>query len=308
MEKFILCVDDNPLLISEERASLGEIPGHQVLVASTNDKALDLLRRYGDRVKLVIQDMTRPPGKCLPSRDLVLVPAAGAQRLAANAGLVFFDRYLAEEAGDRPCIFHTSWVDPDIAEQINCRPGAHYLPRSDSYDELLMVVRVLLEPKGNVDNEGLSPSPVVIADATLVNAELLARLAHNPDDIYGLAPRTFEKLVARLFEDLGYEVELTPEKGDGGLDVRAIRKDEAGPLLYIVECKRYGPEKRVDVGIARSVYGVKVATGANVAVLATTSFFTKGAKDFQRAVGFGLSLKDFSDLKAWLGKYRTAET
>lgn len=139
-----------------------------------------------------------------------------------------------------------------------------------------------------------------------VNEELVKHLAANPQALHSLDPRRFEELVGELFRDLGYEVILTPRSRDGGVDIRAIHKSSVGTLLYLVECKRYGPQQPVGVEIVRSLYGVAAAERATCGVLATTSYFTKGAKEFAKTLQYQLSLRDYSDLMVWLKQYPTA--
>lgn len=52
----------------------------------------------------------------------------------------------------------------------------------------------------------------------------------------------FEKLVAKLYEALGYTVELTKKSHDGGVDVIARKEDVSQKEFLIIQCKR--PEKR----------------------------------------------------------------
>lgn len=145
--------------------------------------------------------------------------------------------------------------------------------------------------------------PEVRIELASVNAELMKFLAANPHKVYELAPRRFEELIADIFKDLGYEVLLTPRSRDGGFDVRAIQKNSVGTLLYLVECKKYAPTQTVGVDIVRGLYGVTVAEGANCGVVATTSHFTKDAKEFADKIKFQMSLRDYNDLLVWLKQY-----
>lgn len=120
-----------------------------------------------------------------------------------------------------------------------------------------------------------------------------------------LGPRQFEELVAELFQDMGYEVRLTPRTRDGGRDVIAFFKDAAGTLLTLIECKRFAPHRPVGVGIVRELYGVVEAERASRGVVATTSFFTKDAEAFQERIKYRLSLADYQSLADWC---RTAGT
>ena len=95
-------------------------------------------------------------------------------------------------------------------------------------------------------------------------------------------------------------MQLTSPSKDGGVDIYATAKGALGRFLYLVECKKYGPQQRVQVGIVRQLYGVVQAKRAAGGVVATTSFFTSGARELQRDLQFQLSLKDFFAVKEWL--------
>lgn len=149
--------------------------------------------------------------------------------------------------------------------------------------------------------------PQVRIELGSVNEEIIRFLAAHPERLRTLEPRHFEELVAEIFRDFGYDVILTPKSKDGGLDIRAIRKDSVGTLLYLIECKRYKPTRPVGVEIVRGLYGVAALERATHGVIATTSHFTKGAKEFADKVRYQMSLRDFDDLVGWLKKYPTSK-
>lgn len=145
---------------------------------------------------------------------------------------------------------------------------------------------------------------VVQVDVSEINAELVEYLAKHPEKMREMNPRKFEELVAELFKDMGYEVEVTPRSNDGGLDIRVIHKSGLGRFLTLIECKRYSAENKVDVGIVRGLSGVVSAENATSGLIATTSYFTKGAKSFQRRIEARMALADFEELRKLLGAYR----
>jgi restriction system protein len=84
-------------------------------------------------------------------------------------------------------------------------------------------------------------------------------------------------------EQFGWDVELTPETRDGGYDILAVSKSVDGSGLrasYIIECKKYRPDRRVGIAVARQLLHVKSERGASHAIIATTSDFTSGVYDF----------------------------
>jgi restriction system protein len=141
----------------------------------------------------------------------------------------------------------------------------------------------------------------IITDVTSTNEKIFSMVRADPNCIYGLSPRQFEELVAELLHKQGYEIALTPPSHDGGFDMYAARKDGLGEFLYLVECKRYAPQRPVGVEIVRSLYGVVQKEEASAGILVTTSRFTRGATEFQTAIRHRLSLRDYLHLQQWLG-------
>lgn len=139
-----------------------------------------------------------------------------------------------------------------------------------------------------------------------VNDFLIAELAQNPDLMHKVHPRRFEELVAELFKRMGYDVTLTSPSKDGGRDVLAIRRDDVGTLLTLVECKRFRPDRKVGIALVRSLYGVVASERASHGVIATTSSFTRDAKAYQQNLRYQLSLRDFNDLADWCRRHRRA--
>lgn len=161
--------------------------------------------------------------------------------------------------------------------------------------EELVNARELLFPKAGL---------VTQVDVEEVNAELIRYLARHPEQMRELNPRKFETVVAELFKNKGYEVELTKRTRDGGLDIRAYRRSDIGTLLGLIECKRYSANNKVSVEIVRGLYGVVASEKASFGIVATTSTFTKDARSFQQTNRYQLQLADYENLVQWLKDYR----
>jgi len=140
----------------------------------------------------------------------------------------------------------------------------------------------------------------IISNITDVSDEFLKKLVDNPSLLYEISPRSFEELVAELLRRQGYEVELTPASRDGGKDIYIASKDSLGSFLYLVECKRFAPDRPVGVGLIRQLYGTVQAERATAGIFATTSFFTKDAQEFQSKVEFQISLQDYLGIQRWI--------
>ncbi len=147
-------------------------------------------------------------------------------------------------------------------------------------------------------------NPELIRSIVAVNDELIAHLARHPKLLYDLDPRRFEELVAELLRAQGFEPTLTPRTRDGGRDILAARSDRLGDLLYLVECKRYAPDKKVGVERVRAIYGVTQAERATKGLIVTTSSFAKDAIAFASPLKYALGLHDFKALETWLNDFR----
>lgn len=138
-----------------------------------------------------------------------------------------------------------------------------------------------------------------------IDEELFIALQKDPATLYGLTPRRFEELIASIFRNQGFDTTLTPETKDGGYDVIAVHYDKyTGPSRYLVECKRYAEQNRVGVGIVRGLYGVVCSENATKGLVVTSSFFTKGARDFESRNHDRVSLHDYDVLADWIRDLR----
>jgi transcription antitermination factor NusG len=144
----------------------------------------------------------------------------------------------------------------------------------------------------------------VSASAALIDAELVSYLTRHPDRLYQIDPRKFEELVAELLRDMGYEVRLTPARADGGRDILAVFKVPAGEILTVVECKRYAADRHIGPDLVqRLLWVADQHDRASRAMLATTGFFSAGARNLERDYRWRLGLKDFDSISEWLGGY-----
>jgi restriction system protein len=118
--------------------------------------------------------------------------------------------------------------------------------------------------------------------------------------MFELRPRQLEELMAELYARQGFEVELTPETRDGGVDLYLVQHTAFGRLLTVVDCKRKRADRPVKVEVVRQMLGTIEETGASAGVLATTSRFTSGAVKLGKKYPFRLGLQDYFDLHSML--------
>lgn len=110
--------------------------------------------------------------------------------------------------------------------------------------------------------------------------QIIIDIAQNRELIYDISPREFEAVIERVLQDEGFETKLTQQTRDGGRDIVATKYEMGKPVVFYIECKRYGRQNSVGVNIVRSLYGVQSADQINKAILVTTGHVTRGARRF----------------------------
>lgn len=130
--------------------------------------------------------------------------------------------------------------------------------------------------------------------------DILQKLLLQKTQVDDLSWREFEKLVAQLLENDGYEIELMNGTKDGGVDVIAYKKDEVSGLYKTVwQAKKYTKNK---VGLsairelADSVRELKATKG----VIVTNTFLTAGAHQRIIRDKYTLGKVERNDLEAWI--------
>lgn len=245
-----------------------------------------------------------------------------ARRIAVTALLAHLARHLVNEGlnvAPRQVVFEMIQVNPDLfSSWRNDFDGVlSALIRTDCVVEqpgggLAFVHRALLEHfaksyLGQIDQVWTPTFAIpqkTIEVVRFVDQELVRRLAKHPTDLYRLSPRDFEKLVAELFRDRGWSVELTKQTRDGGSDIIAVRADMGLQFKLLIEAKRYRPDRPVGVGIVRELYAVRQLHHASKAVLATTSCFSEDAyREFASVMPWELELSDYQQILEWLKAY-----
>jgi len=155
--------------------------------------------------------------------------------------------------------------------------------------------------RGASEDRIILPRPSDIQSVTLelVDAALIARLAQEPDLMKTLDWRAFEYLLARVLEELEYEIELTRGTKDGGVDIFAIKR--SGPFgihKYLLQAKRWS--RVVGVEPVRELLFLHDHYRVTKSCLATTSRFTHGAWELAREYKWTLELKDYEGLREWV--------
>lgn len=150
----------------------------------------------------------------------------------------------------------------------------------------------IIDKYGNAINKIDNSTKIAVTE---VNDQLLCDLAENPELLHNLSPYNFERVIARMFEKKGFTVKITPQTRDGGKDI-FVAKNDLLSFLFYVECKKYTPNRPVGIEVIQRLYGVISAENATGGIIATTSHFTKSAKDYvqERQLEHRLKLQDYN--------------
>lgn len=148
------------------------------------------------------------------------------------------------------------------------------------------------------------PKNIIIPTLVVsVQQALIEIVQREPKRLFSISPRDFEEIIAELFASRGYDIELTQQTRDGGRDIVAVGSSMGIRHRYLIECKRYAPGRNVSVAAVQRLYGVKMAEQANKAILATTSGFTRDAKEFARQHIWDLDLRAYDEVMKWINSY-----
>lgn len=138
-----------------------------------------------------------------------------------------------------------------------------------------------------------------------VEREILAYFGRHPELLHSLPPRKFEELIASVFRQSGFDVELTPETRDGGIDIIAVRKDGlVGGSIHLIECKRYLPHNKVGIGVVQRLLGVVEQHRATKGIIVTTSSFSRDAVAVAESAKHRLALNEYTKVATWLASFR----
>lgn len=166
----------------------------------------------------------------------------------------------------------------------------------DEIDELSKPIKAsgLIGVDGRPLSTNSSIYSRIVDDVVSVNESILQQLQTNPSQMYKISPRKLEEIVATIF--------ITPLTKDGGYDLVVIKNSYRGSFICLIECKRFSSQHKVGVGIVREFFGTLNYTRADAGIIATTSFFTRGAKEFQKNIRNQMRFKDYFGIVDWLGK------
>lgn len=150
-----------------------------------------------------------------------------------------------------------------------------------------------------------------VADGQLVQClsvpwqAIVSEIERNPNFLpqFATQHRRFEEFLAASYERAGFEVTLTPQRGDRGRDVIATLRGLM-TVRILDQAKAYKPGHLVTHDDVRAMLGT-LATDSNASkgVITTTSDFQPGilsGDEFDRFVPYRLELKNGLQLSQWL--------
>jgi HJR/Mrr/RecB family endonuclease len=133
------------------------------------------------------------------------------------------------------------------------------------------------------------PSPSI----AVVNQwrKVIELIKKDHTELHNLNWKAFEDLVGHLLEDCGWTISPMGYTKDGGVDLIAARTVPPHvQFTMMVQCKKYRRDRSVGVSVVKDVWATKWDKGFNHAMIATTSFFTRGA--IEKAEQWNFDMRD----------------
>ncbi len=143
---------------------------------------------------------------------------------------------------------------------------------------------------------------VIITESSRIK-EIIQQIYLDKQFLYKLKSRKFEEVIAEILYQKGFEVQLTKQTRDNGYDILALKKIESFPVKFLVECKKFAPNRPIGIGIIRSFCNVIKEEKANKGIICTTSYFSQPSKDRKEKEGVILDFRDNSDILIWVKEY-----
>ena len=140
---------------------------------------------------------------------------------------------------------------------------------------------------------------LIQGDFDALNSELYEYFATNPDHLYRLHWRDFEKLIAELMEAQGFHIELGPGQGDGGVDLTLLQRDPIGDVLTLVQVKKYRANRPIGLQAIQALHGAKEAERANGSMFVTTSTYQPSARRFASRQNVQMRIYVSDDVRKW---------
>lgn len=152
----------------------------------------------------------------------------------------------------------------------------------------------------------LTPATGALVTFVDITPKLLKMLKENPEYLRRLSPSQFEQFIAERLDRMGFDVTLTGATShrDGGIDLIAVPKVRTvGAFLLAGQVKHHQGDQKTGREAVDRLLAWK-DSHFRLGLLATNTEFTKDAHwvATQVANQSFIRLRDFEDLKRWLGE------
>lgn len=117
-----------------------------------------------------------------------------------------------------------------------------------------------------------------------------------------LTPYQFEDLVGSLFEDDGWEVEITSKSRDGGKDIVAKRENAGNPTIAYIEAKKNAQTRKINISQVKEFVATVAADNVGSGFMVTTSHFSKPAIQWLENKGSALATIELINRKRLVEK------
>ena len=140
---------------------------------------------------------------------------------------------------------------------------------------------------------------------TFFDQRFVDYLAQNFQRIDEIHWRKFEALVGEFFDRAGFQVEIGPGRGDGGVDIRvwAPAGDSGKPPLILVQCKRQ--REKVGQVVLKALWADVSDEDAQSGLIVTTSALAPSAETVRKAREYPIAALERRTLKDWIEQLRT---
>jgi restriction system protein len=136
------------------------------------------------------------------------------------------------------------------------------------------------------------------SETDYLEQQFIDYLAVNGHEIELIHWRNFERFCAEYFKKKGYEVVLGPGTNDGGIDIRVF-KDSGNAPEFLIQCKRYKKENKVDIETVKAFYTDVEYENAKRGLIATTGYIAPGGKKVCETRGYNISFAENERIKKW---------
>ncbi len=199
-----------------------------------------------------------------------------------------------------------SLITYDIGAGKDGRPAAaNVTPAGSKYEQEEEEQQEEQQEEEKELNKAVEEHKAAVINGT--NEKLIEELNKNPELISSISPRVFEILVAKILDDMGYDVSFTQEDEAGARYIVALSMlPNKDVVRTVVACKKNDESKQVTAQIVEQFLWVTEKKDyANKAMIVTTTSFSVEALKYEKEYSRKLSLKDKEDIKEWLKAYHT---